>query len=133
LKRERPIEVGEVSVFERRFTDEDVVAFQALSGDAGRQHAQPDALGRRVVHGLLTASLATKLGGDIDYVARDMHFEFLRPVFTGDTIRCEMTITEVVPEEGRVRLTLTGSCRNQDGKEVLRFVSRGVVPDSEGR
>jgi acyl dehydratase len=132
MKRERPFEVGEVSVVERRFTDEDVIAFQRLSGDAGRHHATPDARGRRVVHGLLTATLPTKLGGDIDFLSRDMHFEFLRPVFTGDTIRCEMTITEVVPEAGRIRLTLSGTCRNQDGKEVLRFVSHGVVLDEEG-
>lgn len=131
MKRERAFEVGEVRVFERRFTEEDVLAFQRISGDAGRHHDRPDALGRRVVHGLLTATLPTKIGGDLDFLARDMHFDFLRPVFTGDTIRCEVTLTEVTPEAGRVRLVLSGSCRNQDGKEVLRFASRGVVLDEE--
>ena len=48
-----------------------------------------------MVHGLFTASIGTKLGGDLDYIAREMVSEFLRPVFTGDTITCELTMTEV--------------------------------------
>ncbi|WP_437569945.1 hotdog domain-containing protein [Sorangium sp. So ce542] len=129
MKRERAFQVGDVSAVERRFTDEDVVEFQRVSGDAGRHHAQPDAQGRRVVHGLLTATLPTRLGGEIDFLAREMQFEFLRPVFTGDTIRCEATITEVAREPGRVRLAMRGGCWNQDGKEVMRFQARGVVLD----
>lgn len=125
----RAFEVGQVLTHERTFTHEDVLAFQRLSGDAGRHHATPDAQGRRVVHGLLTASIPTKIGGDLDYLAREMNFEFLRPVFTGDTIRCEITITEVVPEARRVRLAMTGVCHDQNGKAVLRFSSRGVVLD----
>ncbi|WP_437785641.1 hotdog domain-containing protein [Sorangium sp. So ce1097] len=129
MKRGRAFQVGEVLACERRFTDEDVVEFQRISGDAGRHHARPDAQGRRVVHGLLTATIPTQLGGAIDFLAREMQFEFLRPVFTGDTIRCEATITEVVPEAGRVRLAMSGSCWNQHGKEVLRVHTRGVVLD----
>ncbi len=45
-----------------------------------------------IVHGLLTTTLPTKIGGDLNYIARQMVFEFLWPVFTGDTIRCEVTI-----------------------------------------
>jgi 3-hydroxybutyryl-CoA dehydratase len=129
MKREGPFQVGEVSVYERCFTVEDVRAFQRVSGDAGRHHTEPDAQGRLVVHGLLTASLPTKLGGDIDFLAQEMTFEFLRPVFTGDAVRCEMILEEVVPEAARTRLTARGACKNQHGKEVLRFVTRGVVLD----
>jgi acyl dehydratase len=129
IPHERAFHVGDLLAFERRFTDEDVVDFQRISGDAGRHHAQPDARGRRMVHGLLTATLPTKLGGDIDFIAREMHFDFLRPVFAGDTIRCEMSVDEVAKETGRVRLTLSGACWNQDGKEVLHIVTRGVVLD----
>jgi acyl dehydratase len=125
----RVFEVGQVLTHERSFTDEDVLAFQRLSGDSGRHHVKPGASGRRMVHGLLTASIPTKLGGDIDYLAREMHFEFLRPVFVGDTVRCSAEITEVLRETGRVRLTMAGACSNQSGKEVLRFSTRGVVLD----
>ena len=129
MTHERPLQVGETLTYERAFSDDDVVEFQRMSGDAGRHHARPDATGRRVVHGLLTATLPTKLGGDLDYLAREMSFEFLAPVFTGDRVRCEMTIAEVVPAKRGTRLTLVGTCHNQDGVEVLRFRSRGIVLD----
>ena len=125
------LQVGAVSVYERCFTLEEVRNFQRISGDAGQHHTQPDAEGRLVVHGLLTATLPTKLGGDLDFLAREMQFEFLRPVFTGDSLRCEMTLTEVVPEAGRTRLAMRGRCINQHGKEVLHFAGRGVVLDKE--
>ncbi len=33
-----------------------------------------------MVHGLMTASIGTKIGGDLNYIAREMVSEFLRPV-----------------------------------------------------
>jgi acyl dehydratase len=121
--------VGSVMTHARSFTDEDVETFLRLSGDAGRHHATAGSDGRRMAHGLLTATIPTKLGGDINYLAREMHFEFLRPVFTGDVVRCDMTIVEATHEEGRWRLALEGVCRNQQDKEVLRVRTRGVVLD----
>jgi len=123
----RVFEIGQVLTHERSFTDDDVLDFQRVSGDEGRHHVTPDATGRRVVHGLLSACIPTKIGGDLDYLAREMTFEFLRPVFTGDTIRCRLEITEVVRETDRTRLAMVGACHNQSGKEVMRFSTRGLV------
>ncbi len=121
------VDVGDVFAWERTFTNEDVEAFCRVSGDAGRHHRHADDRGRQMVHGLLTATLPTKLGGDIDYIARDMLFEFVRPVFTGDTIRCELRIVDAQPEARRKRVKLAGACTNQHGQEVLRFRSDGVI------
>jgi len=121
------VAVGEASSWERTFTVEDVRAFAELTRDQGRHHREPDAQGRLVVHGLLTASLPTKLGGDMDYWAREMDFVFLRPVFTGDTIRCVLTVTEVVDEGDRLRIAGDVVCTNQHGKDVLRARSSGVI------
>jgi acyl dehydratase len=121
---------GTTLTHERTFTHEDVLEFARLTGDAGRHHETPGPDGRRIVHGLLTATIPTKIGGDLDYLAREMHFEFVRPVFTGDTIRCDVTITEAAHEEGRWRLAIEGTCKNQHGKEVLRMKTRGVVLDT---
>jgi acyl dehydratase len=126
----RQLRVGHVLAHERTFTDEDVDGFLRMSGDEGRHHRKPDAQGRRVVHGLLTATLPTKLGGDMDFLAREMVFEFLRPVYVGEAIRCEMTVDELAREEGKIRLSMSGICRNQIGKEVLRFTARGIVLDN---
>ena len=82
-----------------------------------------------MVHGLLTATLPTKLGGDMNYIAREIAFEFLRPVFVGDTIRCETEITHLAPSEGRLTMASIFVCRNQYGKEVLRGRTHGIIRD----
>lgn len=125
--RVRKFAIGDVFVHERTFSHEDVLGFVTASGDAGVHHATPGADGRRVVQGLLTATIPTKIGGDLDYLAREMHFEFVKPVYTGDTIRCELAITEVDERADRTRIALAGACRNQDGVEVMTFATRGVV------
>jgi acyl dehydratase len=123
----RSFTVGEQLVYERMFSDQDVLDFTKVSGDAGIHHVAPGPDGRRLVQGLLTATIPTKLGGDLDYLAREMHFEFLRPVYTGDAIRCVVTIREVDVQPDRVRLVLDGTCTNQHGEVVLAIATRGVV------
>ncbi len=125
----RTFAAGDTFTLERRFTDDDVDAFMRISGDAGRHHVTAGPDGRRVVHGLLTATIPTRLGGELHYLAREMLFEFLRPVFTGDTIRCDMSIVEATHERGRWKLRFAGACTNQDGVEVLRLRSHGVILD----
>ena len=88
------IKVGDVISFERTFTAEDVGLFTKVSWDEGTHHIMPDEQGRLVIQGLLTATLPTKIGEEQNVLARTMNFEFLRPVFTGDTIICEVTIDE---------------------------------------
>ncbi|MSP63186.1 MAG: enoyl-CoA hydratase [Myxococcales bacterium] len=123
------VSAGDRFSFERTFTTDDVITFVKLSRDEGRHHLVPDAEGRLMVHGLLTATLPTRVGGSIDFLAREMVFEFLRPVFTGDAIHCEVLIASVVPEPGRTRIVTEMSCVNQHGKEVLRGRGHGVVLD----
>jgi hypothetical protein len=123
--------VGTKLTHQRTFSHEDVLSFLRISGDAGKHHAEPGPDGRRMVHGLLTATIPTKVGGDIDYLAREMVFEFLSPVFTDELIRCEMTIVEAAREEGRWHLYIEGACTNPQGKPVLQFKTRGVVLDGK--
>jgi acyl dehydratase len=123
----RTMQVGDTTSWERTFTIEDVERFGQLSGDLGIHHVKPDAQGRLLVQGLLTATLPTKLGGDLNFIARELTFEFLRPVFTGDTIRCENTITRLEKQEDRTLLEAAYVCRNQHGKEVLSGRTHGIV------
>ena len=119
--------VGQTFAYDRVFTIEDVEAFARLTGDIGRHHMVPDAEGRVIVQGLLTATLPTKFGGDINFLARDMRFEFIRPVYTGDTIVTEVVCTESVDEDRFVRLAFDVVCKNQHGKEVLKGSTNGVI------
>jgi acyl dehydratase len=88
---------------------------------------EPDAQGRLVVQGLLTATMPTKGGGDINFIARKAAFEFLRPVFTGDTILCENTIQQMEEQADRIYMEVATVCRNQLGKEVLTGTISGLI------
>jgi 3-hydroxybutyryl-CoA dehydratase len=92
----------------------------------------PDSEGRIMIQGLLTATLPTKLGGDLNYIARSMAFEFLRPVFVGDTVTCEGTVLTLDEAGDRLNVSMSILCRNQDGKDVLRGKTEGIIRRGPG-
>ena len=121
------MEIGDVVTWQRTFTEEDIRLFAKFSGDEGEHHLVPDANGRLMAHGLLTATLPTKIGGDLNFIAREMTFHFHRPVFAGDTISCEVVLVEMKPEEQFIHVVSNWVCRNQHAKEVMTGEARGVI------
>jgi 3-hydroxybutyryl-CoA dehydratase len=121
------MQVGDVISWQRTFTEADIRLFAKLSGDEGEHHQVADEQGRLMAHGLLTATLPTKIGGDLNFIARELTFEFLRPVFAGDTIVCEVELMELEPAEQFMRVASKWVCRNQLGKEVMTGQARGVI------
>lgn len=121
------MKIGDLISWQRTFTEADIRAFTEVSGDAGHHHLQPDAQGRLMAHGLLTATIPTKIGGDMNFIAREMTFQFHRPVFSGDTITCVVTVAELKSVERATNIATTFICRNQDGKEVMTGIARGVI------
>jgi acyl dehydratase len=119
--------IDETVSWTRTFHEGDVRAFSLVSGDEGRQHVVPDEHGRLMVQGLLTATLPSKIGGDMSFLARQMTFHFHRPVFVGDTIRCEVKIDQLDGPPGRLRLSCSWICTNQEGTTVMTGGSEGVV------
>ena len=126
------MQVGEIISWQRTFTEDDVRRFSQVSGDAGVHHVQPDALGRLMVQGLLTATLPTKIGGDLNFIAREMTFQFHRPVFVGDMVQCNVTITALERAEQTTRMSAQWVCRNQDGQEVMTGQAHGVIRNTAG-
>lgn len=122
-----PLKIGDVINFERTFTVEDVKLFTNVSGDEGSHHITPDEQGRHVIQGLLTATLPTRIGGEHNVLARTMNFEFLRSVFTGDTINCEVTIEQYEKLGNRTNIAASFLCKNQKEKEVMRGNFSGVI------
>lgn len=119
---------GDAYVHERTFTHEDVRQFSEISGDEQAIHTEPDEKGRLVVQGLLTASLQTKIGGDLGVLARSMEFQFRRPVYTGDAVRCEWVTESVEERDDRYELTADVECaRERDGETVLTAEVTGLV------
>jgi acyl dehydratase len=91
----------------RTITETDVVAFAGLSGDFNPIHtdvefAKNTPYGQRVVYGLLILSMMTGLldrtglfSGSAIAMLGIRDWQFLAPVFIGDTVRFRLTITDV--------------------------------------
>lgn len=61
--------------------------------------------------------MMTHIGGLLGFLATEMSFRYLAPVFVGDTIEC--TVTIVGKDEARRAVEGAATFVNQDGKEVL--------------
>ena len=121
------MKLGDKRSVKRTFSEEDIQLFARFSGDEGQHHLVPDDQGRLMAHGLLTATLPTRIGGEMNFIAQQMMFEFHRPVFAGDEIECVVTVIELERGEKQTRLGAQCICRNQDGKVVMSGLARGVV------
>jgi 3-hydroxybutyryl-CoA dehydratase len=116
-------EVGSRASFTRTITEGDVAIFIGVTWDVNPYHtdeifASQTKFAHRIVPGLLTAGLLTHLGGLWAFLATEMHFKFLAPVYIGDTITASAEIVEFAPERGWVRLDC--ECRNAAGSLVLK-------------
>ncbi|WP_203363888.1 MaoC/PaaZ C-terminal domain-containing protein [Bacillus sp. REN10] len=123
------IKQGDVFTWERTFNEEEIRQFAMLSGDQGKHHMERDEQGRLMVHGLMTASIGTKIGGDLNYIAREIVSKYIRPVFAGDTITCQLTLTKVEQMSGYKNVEIQSIYRNQHGKDVLVGSSKGMIRD----
>lgn len=120
-------EEGQTRSFERTFTAEDVRQFAAVSGDEQPRHLEPDDEGRLMVHGLLTATMPTKIGGELEVLGRSMTFDFHRPVYTGETVVCTMEVADLTEREGRYELVTSVTCENEANETVLSGTVEGIV------
>lgn len=118
---------GETHTVAREFAREDVERFADLSGDRQPRHLEPDADGRLLVHGLLTATLPTSVGGDQEWLATRMDLHFRQPVYTGERVECTVEVTDVTERDDRFDLEADATCRNEDGDVVLRGTVEGLV------
>jgi 3-hydroxybutyryl-CoA dehydratase len=117
------IQAGQTFTFRRTFTEGDVSNFCGITGDYNPYHiddtfAQSNFFGRRIIPGLLTASMITHIGGMIGFLATEMHFQYVEAVYIGDTITCIVTFAEKDEEKRLFRATAT--LVNQSGVEALR-------------
>lgn len=122
-----PPKPGDIYTHERTFTREDVEQFADLSGDNQPIHTEPDAEGRVVVQGLLTATLPTKIGGELEVLATRMEYEFHAPVLTGETITCVWENESVTERDDRYELSVALACTNEAGTEVLTGETDGII------
>jgi 3-hydroxybutyryl-CoA dehydratase len=120
--------VGETAVFARTFTESDVTQFVGITWDVNPYHTdqkfcETHRVGRRIVPGLLVGSMLTHIGGLAAVLASDISFEFVAPVFIGDTITATCTVEEVDARRGWARVEMI--CANQENHIVARGTARG--------
>jgi 3-hydroxybutyryl-CoA dehydratase len=119
----------------KTFTDGDVRQFAAITGDQNpvhldEQYAAGTRFGQRIVHGMLTAGLISRLlGNDLPgpgtmYMGQTLKFK--APVFLGDTITATVEVVKIREDRGIV--TLDTSCVNQDGVTVLEGEAVVMLP-----
>lgn len=118
------VKTGQAVEEKRAFSEGDVIAFSRISGDTNPIHldesyAQTTRFGKRIVHGLLTASvisalIGTKLPGPGAIYLRQT-LEFKAPVFIGEEIAYRVAVKSV---EGRL-LHLEARCTKADGTIAL--------------
>lgn len=122
--------VGDAASFSKTITDADVLLFSAVSGDnyplhVDDEYAKTTRFGRRVAHGMLSASLLSNVNAAIlqrpggIYVEQTLHFR--RPVFLGDTLTATSEVIELIPERRRLRCRST--VVNQHGAVVVDGVA----------
>ncbi|MBP1948253.1 MaoC family dehydratase [Virgibacillus litoralis] len=119
-------EIGQSAQFSRTVTETDFIMFAGLSGDynpihTDQEYAENTFFGGRISHGLLTASMLSRLlgmhlpGPGSIYVSQSL--TFTKPVYIGDTITAYAEVVKI-DEDSRL-LTLQTTCRNQSGSTVL--------------
>jgi 3-hydroxybutyryl-CoA dehydratase len=128
--------VGDSAEIIKTIEQADIDAFADVTGDHNPVHvdeefAKTTRFGRRIAHGMLTASLissvlANKLPGEGSiYLGQTL--QFVAPVFPGDEITARVTVKEV--REDKPILKLETICMNQRDETVIRGEATVLAAD----
>jgi len=117
-------EAGDTINYSRHILREDIIEFAKISNDYGVHHVKGD---RLLAHGLLVATLPTKLGGDLNFIATEMIFEFKKGVYENDYITCTGRIDKVIEQQKRSKVWFSFVCINDFNETVLKGRSHGFI------
>src|SRR5215467_8999143 len=129
------LSIGMTETLSKTVASSDVIGFAQLTGDRNPIHlsehfAAKTTFGRRIAHGLYTASLisavlGTRLPGPgAVYVSQTLNFR--APVRIGDTVEVTVTVAELDPQRQRARLACTcrvGEAIVLDGEALVKVPS----------
>jgi acyl dehydratase len=118
--------VGQHATFTKTFTEEDMQHFIAITGDRNPLHvdeefARRTQFGRRVLQGMLTASIFSTMVGMLlpgtGAIYRSQTLNFLLPVFLGDTVTAHFVVRAI--DRSKHRLTIDAWIENAAGEHVI--------------
>lgn len=118
----------------RTVTEADIVGFAGLSGDYNQIHtdaefARGTPYGQRIAHGLLGLSIASGLAmrsgileGTVIAFREINEWKFVKPIFIGDTVRVELSVTETkaLPRLNGGSCTILLEVKNQKPETVMK-------------
>tara|TARA_B100002052_G_scaffold287332_1_gene302182 strand:+ start:165 stop:629 length:465 start_codon:yes stop_codon:yes gene_type:complete len=107
------LEIGMSRMIERQITQNDILLFSQVSGDQNPVHldatyAKQTIFGRRIAHGMLTASLISAViaeqlpGHGTVYLSQTL--KFIRPVLPGQLVTTSVSVTHIEYSNRRVKL-----------------------------
>jgi len=128
------LEIGMSRMLKRKITQNDVLTFSKISGDENPVHldeeyAQQTIFGRRIAHGMLTASLISAViaeqlpGHGTIYLSQTL--KFIKPVLPGQLVTTTVLVSHI--EYSNRRVTLDCECK-VDGKVVLAGEALVLAP-----
>lgn len=121
------LRIGDTASLSKTITDDDIHAFADLTTDHNPVHlddefARQTRFGRRVAHGMLSASLLSAVlanqlpGRGTVYLSQTL--QFVAPVFPNDTVTARVTITKIRADKPIV--TLETVCLNQHDETLIK-------------
>ena len=128
------LEIGMSRMLKRKITQNDILLFSKVSGDENPVHldeeyAQQTIFGRRIAHGMLTASLISAViaeqlpGHGTVYLSQTL--KFVRPVIPGQFVITTVLVTHI--EYSNRQVTLDCECK-VDEKIVLAGEALVLAP-----
>lgn len=134
------LQVGQSQTLVRTLTEQDILAFAAVSGDTNPAHLDPEYASHTLFHSviahgmwagsLISALLGTRFPGPgTIYLHQDLHF--CLPVHIGDTLT--VTATVASKDDTKHRVELDCVVTNQDGKTVLSGRAKVQAPTEKLR
>ncbi len=123
----------------RTITEADIIHFAGLTGDWHPLHTDVEYAAKtpfkeRIAHGMLTLSIGMvlpfRLGPYSSFLPRSFmafygmeNVRFTAPTKIGDTIHCEVEVTEITDKgKGRGVLTTQNQIKNQRGEVLVSYV-----------
>jgi acyl dehydratase len=126
IARIQDFEPGQHVTLRKTFTEDDVRRFIDITGDRNPLHVDEEfaartQFGRRVLHGMLTASIFSTMVGMLlpgnGAIYRSQTINFLRPVHVGETVTAHFLIRSV--DRAKRRLTIDSWIENEAGERVI--------------
>ncbi len=130
LRAVEGLKQGQSFTYSRTFNQQDTLLFGDMTRDYNPVHYDPrwsEAKGFKglICHGLLVGSMICEFGGQVGWLATGMRFNYLKPVYFGDTVTCTITITRI---EDSGRAEAEAFFTNEAGEQVCTALLTGRLP-----